>query len=413
MSHPYKSAPARSFWSRAVSAGFDARQVIDREEPLIRPGEAVASAGSCFASNIVPYLEKAGLQYLRTEGRNTALPDVPPENLGYQNFSAAYGNIYTPRQLLQLLRRCLGAFSPIEDRWHVPEGVIDPFRPGLRYHALSDREFDLLTAQHLGAVRRMFEEVRVFVFTLGLTEAWVSRLDGAVFPACPGTVAGTFDAERHAFVNFSVDDITTDLDSFVREVRAINPSVRIVLTVSPVPLVATATGRHVLTASTYSKSVLRVAANEIERRHAAVTYFPSYEIVTGPQAPEAYLEPDRRNVSREAVAAVMAAFLDACETSDVADRVATSVDRETDAARRLSAALVKAECEEAMADPGAAAVQGAIAESTIRRLYETLLARAPTEAELKRWADEPKEVPVLDLVAMFVATHEFKNRLKG
>ena len=319
--YPHQNAPDRSFWSRSVSSGFDVRQLTDHDGPLIRPGEPVASAGSCFASNLVPFLERAGFEYLRTERRNPAFSNIRPENLGYENFSAAYGDIYTPRQLLQLLRRCLGSFKPAEDRWHKDAGVIDPFRPGLRYHALTDREFDLLGAQHLRAVRRVFEEAKVFIFTLGLTEAWVSRLDGAVFPACPGTIAGTFDEALHAFVNFSVDEVTSDLDAFVTELRALNRGVRIILTVSPVPLVATATGKHVLPSSTYSKAVLRASAEEIVRRHAFVSYFPAFEIVTGPQAPDAYLEADRRSVTQEAIATVMTAFLAACEAADEAARV--------------------------------------------------------------------------------------------
>ena len=100
--------------------------------------------------------------------------------------------------------------------------MIDPFRPGLRYHALTDRKFDLLDAQHLRAVRRVFEEAQVFIFTLGLTEALVSQLDGAVFPACPGTIAGTFEEPLDAFVNFSVDEVTSDLDAFVTDPCALN-----------------------------------------------------------------------------------------------------------------------------------------------------------------------------------------------
>ena len=41
-----------------------------------------------------------------------------------------------------------------------------------------------------------------------------------------------------------------------------NPKARLVLTVSPVPLAATASGSHVLPATIYSKSVLRAAAQE-------------------------------------------------------------------------------------------------------------------------------------------------------
>jgi hypothetical protein len=125
----------------------------------------------------------------------------------------------------------------------------------------------------------------VFVLTLGLTEAWVSRLDGTVFPACPGTVAGVFDPERHEFKNFTVAVIAEDLDEFVRLLRGINPDVRLIITVSPVPLVATATGGHVLSASTYSKSVLRVAAEEVAKHHDRVTGSPIFPLTKSSPVP--------------------------------------------------------------------------------------------------------------------------------
>ena len=39
----------------------------------------------------------------------------------------------------------------------------------------------------------MFEQSEIFIFTLGLTEAWRSKKDGAVFPLAPGVSAGSFD----------------------------------------------------------------------------------------------------------------------------------------------------------------------------------------------------------------------------
>ncbi len=408
--HPYQNAPDRSFFRRSVSSGLDVRQLVDHDGPLIRPGEPVASAGSCFASRLVPYLE-AQFEYLRTERRNPAFSNIRPENLGYDDFSAAYGNIYTPRHLLQLLRRCLRSFKPVEDRWHTDAGVIDPFRPGLRYHALTDREFDLLSAQHLRAVRRVFEEAKVFIFTLGLTEAWVSRLDGAVFPACPGTVAGTFDEALHAFVNFSVDEVTSDLDAFVTELRALNCGVRIILTVSPVPMVATATGKHVLPSSTYTKAVLRVSAEEIVRRHACVSYFPGFEMVTGSHVPDAYWEADRRSLTQEAIATVMTAFLAACEAPAEAPHVVNAPREEGGSARLLSRMVSQAECEEAMADAPTEQV-GDVTEETVKNLFSELLARSPGEQELKGCIGAARDMSVIDLVKLFVASDEFKRRLK-
>lgn len=350
--HPYERAPRTSFWKSSVSAGFDPVSLIADPEPLIRLSDTVASAGSCFAANLVPYLERRGYKYLREESRHPSFATLPKENLGYDDFSAAYGNVYTARQLLHLLRRSTGAFTPVEDRWHTADGVIDPFRPGLRYHALTDREFDLLSRQHLRAVRRVFETADVFIFTLGLTEAWVSSADGAVFPACPGTVSGSFNPARHAFVNFTAWEVAADLNAFIAELRAINAGVRVILTVSPVPLAATATSSHVVCASSYSKAALRVAAEDVSTRHARVDYFPAYEIVTGPQAAGAFFEADRRTVTKEGIDTVMHAFLSHCEQLPFARPVLVEPPRPS-IHQQLSSALAEAECEEAMARPAA------------------------------------------------------------
>ena len=346
MPHPYKSFPPRQFWSRSVSSGFSAGDVGTYPLPLVERKDRIVTAGSCFAANLVPYLEGAGLTYLKTEFTNPIFGKVPPESLSYGKFSAGYGNIYTTRQLYQLLLRACGAFTPAEDRWRVGPRLVDPFRPGLTYAARSDREFDEISRRHLRAVRKAFSECSVFIFTLGLTEAWYSKLDGAVFPACPGTIAGAYDPDRHGFVNFTVQDVTDDLGKFVARLRSINPGVRIILTVSPVPLVATAEQAHVLAATTYSKSVLRVAAETAARTFDNIFYFPSYEIVTGPQAPEDFFESDRRDVSRKAVEVVMGAFLSACERNVRIPEPVGATSPDAAIPEQLSSRLAAIECEE-------------------------------------------------------------------
>jgi len=161
------------------------------------------------------------------------------------------------------------------------------------------------------------------------------------------------------FHNMSVSDVVSDMNEFIREVRKINPALRIVLSVSPVPLVATATGGHVLPATIYSKSVLRVAADEVVRANRDTLYFPAYEIVTGPQAPESFFEADRRNVSKVAVDTVMGALLDHCEIDGGQQAAAPPPPHAAAAAsantQSLSQMIVTAECEEAMSDQAAAA----------------------------------------------------------
>ena len=305
--HPYKSAPVRAFWSRAVAKDFESVAVPDLPAFSLTTDDGFMSAGSCFASNVRRYLEARGLRYTVTETPHPLWPEAV-EAPYYEAFSARYGNIYTARQMAQLLERALGMFAPAEEYWEADGTYIDPFRPGLRHRARSVDEFRALTAQHLRAVLRAISQSSVFVFTLGLSEAWLSKDDGAVFPACPGTVSGTFDPARHAFHNFSAAEVTADLVRMISLARSVNPALKIILTVSPVPLVATASGRHVLVATTYSKSVLRVAADEASRMLPQVVYFPAYELVTGPQAAGHAFEDDRRNVTEAAVATVMEAF---------------------------------------------------------------------------------------------------------
>jgi hypothetical protein len=338
--NPYRSQPDKAFWSRSVANQFDVLDLAEFDHDLIRRGETFASAGSCFAANVIEPLENAGFAYVRTEELPPPLCHLP-ENLGYAKFSARYGNIYTARQFRQLIERAAGEFDPQESFWDTTDSIIDPFRPGLRYPARTMAEFAELQEFHLDAVRRAFTTANVTIFTLGLTEAWESVLDGAVFPTCPGTVGGEFDPARHSFRNFTVDEVVQDMQRAFEVIRIWNPSARFILTVSPVPLVATATKSHVLSATTLSKSILRVAAG-ILAEEDGIDYFPAYEIVTGPQAPHNYFESNRRDVAPDAIKAVMRALLSACQTSGAGCIEKTSTER----SHVLSRDLITAECDE-------------------------------------------------------------------
>ena len=130
-------------------------------------------------------------------------------------------------------------------------------------------------------MKSLLKNVDVFIFTLGLTETWARKEDGVVYPVCPGVAGGEFDPDLHVFVNLTYEDVLHDLRYFVKDLSPRNRNAKIILTVSPVALVATATTKHVLSATTYSKSVLRVAAETIYREFDHVDYFPSFEIITG------------------------------------------------------------------------------------------------------------------------------------
>jgi hypothetical protein len=64
----------------------------------------------------------------------------------------------------------------------------------------------------------------------------------------------------------------------------------------------------VLVSTVASKSVLRAAIDELVHQHPEIAYFPSFEIITGPQSKGRFYESDMREVSAEGVATVMTLF---------------------------------------------------------------------------------------------------------
>ncbi len=293
---PYAGLPARQQWKRAV-AGV-ARGAIDPGGGArfrLAPSTRIASAGSCFAERIAERLEASSYTYVRTERPS--------------RYSARYGEVYTTLQLAQLAERAVGLFAPVEPAWHAGGRVFDPFRPRVEPDGYADEAAMLADRErHLASVRALFATADVFIVTLGLTETWVSRADGAAFPLCPGAGVGRFDAEAYAFRNVDVDENVAALERFRDILRSVNPDARLILTVSPVPLAATYEDRHIIQAVVYSKSVLRVAAETMRRRYDDVEYFAAYEIAaTGFDGDDHYGD-DRRDVTAATVDRIMTSF---------------------------------------------------------------------------------------------------------
>ena len=357
--HPYETLPSHCFWSRSIARKSPAEvDPVVAGKFLIRHSEPVVTAGSCFAQHIARHLVANGFRFLVTE-RAHPMVARHAADYGYGEFSARYGNIYTSRQLLQLLQRAYGRFTPVEDFWERADGrLIDPFRPRIQPDGFASRaEFFVDRQQHFAAVRRAIERMNLFVFTLGLTEGWVSLIDGAAFPLCPGVAGGVFDPTRHAFVNLTVAEVVADLQSAVDLIRSCNPAARIILTVSPVPLAATMADRSVLVSTTYAKSVLRVAAQEIADGSDAIAYFPAYEIITGSYARGRYFADDLRSVTEAGVAHVMRLFMKhyAEPTAQVEDLPSQTGDEQAVAHEETMTQVVAVMCDEEALDPHAAA----------------------------------------------------------
>jgi hypothetical protein len=248
---------------------------------------------------------------LNIERPPLALPEEKVKEYGYNIYSARYGNIYTVRQLLQLAKDAqTGNVDPI-DVWTKNNRYFDALRPSVEPDGYESIDEALACRRHhLDRVRVLFRKMDILVFTLGLTEGWVNRSTGKVYPTAPGTIAGEFDETTFEFRNFTFGEIYGDLTEFYNIVTKQNQHLRIILTVSPVPLTATATGNHVLVATTYSKAVLRAVAGQFASEHTNVDYFPSYEIIASPWSRGFFYESNLRSVNSAGVANVMRTFFE-------------------------------------------------------------------------------------------------------
>jgi hypothetical protein len=309
-SHPYSDLPAKAFWKTAVADRADPQPFTGLWTPRfdIQASTRFATAGSCFAQHISRWLRLHGYSWVDTEPAPSGLSETEVEAGGWGVFSFRTANIYTVAQLQQWVSWALGDAVPPDEVWEEGGRFFDPFRPTIPAGGYATADEVLRARAHTRAcIRDALSRIDVLVFTLGLTEGW-EHVAGYAYPMCPGTVRGQFDPALHRFVNHDTADVVSRLDATLNRLREVRPGMRFLLTVSPVPLTATASGGHVLTATMHSKSVLRAAAGELVARRDDVDYFPSYEIIAGLQSGGHFYETNLRSVRPEGVEFVMRHF---------------------------------------------------------------------------------------------------------
>lgn len=347
--HPYKTFPDRQFWSRAVSGTPWADVFLGQPAKFrLTRGEVIASAGSCFARRIAQFLIAGGYNYPLFESCHPLMA-AQAADYGYGAFSCRYGNIYTPRQLRQLFEEALGIRPPIFHFGKLKSGAyIDLLRPNISqagFGSVEEARVDRL--YHLSRVRVMIEQMQTFVFTLGLTEAWADEARDVVYGSHPGVFLEAFRGPAAA-INLDYEAVVGDLEQMMmllgRHSRRGAP--RMILTVSPVALAATHQDAHVLTATSYSKAVLRAAAGKLSASRPDVDYFPSYEIFALSQSFGQFLAEDLRDVSRRGVEVAMRVFRDMflAPESRQQEKPAPVVEQAVPAPPTASAA--QAECDE-------------------------------------------------------------------
>jgi GSCFA family len=317
--NPYESLGPEHFWKSGVcDRPGESYEGLWKPRFAFDTSTRFATAGSCFAQHIGKWLRENGYQWLASAASPASQNAGPDE--GASPFSFPVGNIYTAAMLKQWVTWALGREAPPETLFCNEAAVYDPFVSHMAQRGFV-RKDELYRARKyiLENIRRIIAQTDIFIFTLGLTEGWTDRA-GNVYPACPGTSRGVYEPAKHRFVNYGFAQIEKDLNETFDAMKTLNPSLRFLLTVSPVPLTATAGEDHVLAATTYSKSVLRAVAGQVRNTRDDVDYFPSYELISSFPERGRHFEKNLRAVMPSGVAFVMAHFADALQAGAVPER---------------------------------------------------------------------------------------------
>ncbi len=308
--HPYKSLPSKSFWKLAVS-NRNCLDIAGLWNPKfnIMAEDKISTYGSCFAQHIGRSLKSRGYNWLDTETAPSGLSEDDCNKYSYKVFSSRTGNIYTTSLLRQWILTSSGTKEAPKEFWIKNSRYFDVLRPNVEPEGfISYEELESSRNQTLKSFLKSITDCNVFVFTLGLTESWINSELDFEYPLCPGTVAGEFDGKIHKFKNQKFLFVYKNLLESIKLIKGLNQNVKILLTVSPVPLTATKSLNHVLVATMESKSVLRAVAGQLAEEREDVDYFPSYEIINSAVYRGMFFEPNQRNVNGNGVDFVMKNF---------------------------------------------------------------------------------------------------------
>ena len=234
--------------------------------PPIAASTIVRTQGSCFATHIYNALKAAGVQARHIE------------------FTEAVNSPLANRYLFEYVRSDVTAYA------HPAHATIFP-------------------EKQLNNLRMQVRDEDLFVFTLGLAMCWFDRASNVpVINPDPKNLQDyewriVDAAENEAALVYIVDAL-----------RQLNPSIKIVLTVSPVPLNRSPGFESSVAADCISKSTLRVAVhNYLAKQPDNVFYWPSFEIVRwlGAHLPPVFGEDDGllRHVNQSMVNVITTLFL--------------------------------------------------------------------------------------------------------
>ena len=156
----------------------------------------------------------------------------------------------------------------------------------------------------------------VFILTLGVAPAFFDRTTGNFVLPRPSALNSRALAEKYLYRTTSVQENVENVLHVIRFIRNVSPAIKIVVTVSPVPLQASFEYESAVQADCLSKSTMRLVAQEIvyNSKIFDIFYWPSFEIFrwAGSNSSDYFAADDGAawHVSEQKVAGTIQAFIE-------------------------------------------------------------------------------------------------------
>lgn len=213
------------------------------------------------------------------------------------------GVLYNPASICVLLRRLHERREYTREELFEHDGLWHSFEHHGSFSAVGRDDALARMNAHLHAAAQALARCDWLLVTLGTAFAWYhERAPGKAVANCHRLPVEQF--ERRCLC---AEEIVSEAVSAFGDLLGLRPSLRVILTVSPVRHL-----RHEATENSVSKAHLVIAVDELARKFEAVHRFPSYEIMMDELRDYRFCAPDLVHPSEVAQDIIWARFREAC-----------------------------------------------------------------------------------------------------
>lgn len=288
----------------------------NRIEPMCKPGlrpsfqlsrqDKIFTIGSCFARHIEDALDRRGFEVV-----TRAMGDQSRFTL----------NNYSVPSMLNELQWALEPKERFDEEHHFFE-----VRPGRYVDAHLPNYIRPAPLEEVRAMRKKITDITkqvvncsTVIMTLGLVEVWFDTLSNRYLNQAPPKSMVKQFPDRFQLHVMDYETTLAQLRQTIATLKKYCPAEqKIVLTVSPVPLLTTFDVGDVLIANCYSKSLLRAIASVVVFENDHIDYYPSYESVTMSERHLAWAE-DQHHVAKDLIKLNVGRMIEAYTSSEAGD----------------------------------------------------------------------------------------------